>query len=105
MKKTNKTANGTSFHDTTITTTPKILKALLGEPDIEENDGSDKVNMEWVRETDTGYVFTVYDWKEYRPLRDNDMVEWHIGGNNKKITDRAAREIQQAMEDLKTQLK
>lgn len=93
MKKTTKEANGTSFHDTTIRCSVKLLKEILGECTYGNNDGQDKVNYEWVMETEDGDVFTLYDWKEDRILDDNDSVEWHIGGFSRKITEQAKIEL------------
>ena len=39
---------GTSFHDHAVTTTVEKLKSLFGEPTNVENDGTDKVNYEWL---------------------------------------------------------
>ncbi len=64
MKKTDAIPNGTSFHNVVINATPKQLREILGEPTYEQNDGSGKVNMEWVMLTDEGEIFTVYDWKQ-----------------------------------------
>lgn len=82
MKKTNLSANGTSFHDITITTTINKLTDVLGLPTYFDNSGQDKVNVEWVCETEEGNIVTIYDWKEYRSLRLDDEVEFHIGGKN-----------------------
>ena len=48
-------------------------------------------------ETSEGDVFTVYDWKEYRSLNENELIEWHIGGANKYATEQAGREIREAI--------
>lgn len=93
MKHTKKSAAGTSFHNTTIWATPYILKIMLGEPTYSQNDGYDKVNYSWNMETTDGDVFTVYDWKEYKPLIDDEMYCFHIGGKSKNITDIACNEI------------
>jgi len=93
MKNTTQSLNGTSFHDIVIEATVKELKQILGEPEYDSNDGQDKVNFEWVMETDSGDVFTVYDYKEYRPLYETEMIKWHIGGQDKAITEQAKREI------------
>lgn len=98
MKSTNKSANGTSFHSTTIKTSVDKLTEVLGPPDNDTNDGKDKVNYEWIRQTDSGDVFTVYDYKEYRRLKSDETIEWHIGGFNSKVTETAKQEI---MDDLK----
>ena len=79
MKRSNNTS-GTSFHGVTLTVTPQKLIDVLGEPDFFDNDGQDKVNMEYNLETEDGIVFTIYDWKEYRPLQMDEKIEFHIGG-------------------------
>jgi hypothetical protein len=83
MKKTEKSANGTSFHDVTITTTINALTRLLGEPTYVGDYGEDKVTVEWVCETVEGYVVTIYDWKEYRWIDKNEKIEFHLGGLRK----------------------
>jgi hypothetical protein len=93
MRKTFKEIGGTSFHDTTIRTTVHTLTKLLGEPTYSGNDGEDKVNFEWEMETNDGDVFTVYDWKEYRVLDEHEMIEFHIGGHSKAVTEQAKNEI------------
>lgn len=78
--KTSKSSNGTSFHNTIITTTVNKLKSVLGEPDHEDNTGQDKSNFDFVGETKDNKVFTVYDWKEYRPIGEDEEINFHIGG-------------------------
>ena len=68
MKFTTKSTSGTSFFGTTIRTTVNNLIENIGEPTFEENTGDCKVNFEWELETESGKVFTIYDWKEYRPI-------------------------------------
>ena len=97
MKTTSKEVDGTSFHETTINCSVATLRKVLGEPEYEPNDGEDKINFEWVLETDSGDVFTVYDWKEYRSLNESDMIEWHIGGRNRTSTEQAKSEIREAI--------
>lgn len=101
MKKTFKEIGGTSFHDTTIGTTVHTLRKLLGEPNYSGNDGEDKINYEWEMETNDGNVFTVYDWKEYKVLDEHEIIEFHIGGMSKAITEQAKNEIYDAMANLK----
>ena len=79
MKRSNKTG-GTSFHGVTLTTTPQQLIDALGEPQYFSNDGSDKTNMDYSLETEDEIAFTIYDWKEYRPLQMDELIEFHIGG-------------------------
>ena len=84
--------NGTSFHDVTIRTSINELTKLLGEPSMEDNSGEDKVNVEWEVITN-GTVGTIYDWKEYRRLEGDDVVEFHIGGHSKSDTTIIFREL------------
>lgn len=97
MKKTNKSISGTSFHDSIVTATVDQLIHVLGQPDDDSNTGEDKVNFEWYMELESGEVFTVYDYKEYRMLRTDEQVEWHIGGFDQATTDEAARQICEAI--------
>jgi len=93
-KLTEKTADGTSFHNSTIYATVDELNRTLGQAQYQSNDGDDKVNFEWTCETDNGDVFTIYDWKEYRTIETDEEIEWHIGGCSSAITFEAAREVE-----------
>jgi PKD repeat protein len=93
VKLTEQSANGTSFHGTTIRTTVNKLVEFLGEPTVQDNTGEDKVNFEWDCETKDGEVFTIYDWKEYRSIHGEELVDFHIGGYNKIVTEQAKREL------------
>lgn len=97
MKKTTKSISGTSFHDSTVIASVDQLTHVLGEPACDSNTGEDKVNFEWEMELESGEVFTVYDYKEYRMIARDEMIEWHIGGFDKSTTDRAAKQIMQAI--------
>lgn len=97
MIRTNKTASGTSFYNHTFTATVEDLRNLLGKPEYESNCGDDKTNFDWLMETESGNVFTVYDWKEYRSLREDEVVEWHIGGASDLVTREALLEIREAL--------
>jgi hypothetical protein len=97
MKQTTKSAGGTSFHGITIQATVKELREALGTPMDANNSGQDKTNFEWVAETETGSVFTVYDWKKYRSLREDELVDWHIGAQDKQISIQAKYEIGMAL--------
>lgn len=94
MKKSDQNPSGTSFHDSVIIATVAQLRKIIGEPEDETNDGNDKVNFEWNCETEEGDVFTVYDWKEYRRLSEDEEIEWHIGGHSRSVTEKAAQELE-----------
>ena len=82
MKKTDKTEYGTSFHNVVIKTTISKLVKVLGEPTYQQNTGDDKVNVEWDCRNKKGNVVTIYDWKEYRVLDENEVIEFHLGSKN-----------------------
>ena len=90
-KKSKKSPVGTSYHNVTICCTPQQLIDLLGPAQWGDNDGRDKVNFDWVCETERGAVFTIYDWKYYRPLDLDEQVNFHIGANG-FMTSQTARE-------------
>ena len=94
---TSKNANGTSFHNSTVTATVNDLIFIIGKPTYNDNTGQDKVNIEWVLEDENGNVITIYDWKEYRKIGMDEEIVWHIGGMSKEITDNAKEEIELVM--------
>lgn len=96
-KKTYQSTDGTSFHGITIRASVEQLKNAFGDPSMAWNTGDDKVNFEWEMETDEGEVFTIYDWKEYRPIGLDEMVNWHIGSMNKSVSYDAENEIRKAL--------
>jgi len=92
----------TSFHGQTICTTPNKLIALskkLDAPYGDYNGGRDKVNFDFEFETENGIYFTVYDWKEYRTLGLNDLVDFHIGARNGLEANEGLQELIKALED------
>jgi len=80
MTKTELSSNGTSFFYVTIHASINSLRQVLGDPTRFNNTGEDKINAGWTCVNDEGNVCTVYDWKEYRVIGENEMIEFHIGG-------------------------
>ena len=95
-KKTYQITDGTSFYGITIRASVDQLTKAFGEPE-NNNTGEDKVNFVWDMETDEGEVFTIYDWKEYRVLRSDEIVTWHIGAKSKSDSNIAERELLKAL--------
>ena len=81
------------FGDLIITNYPKLIE-ILGQPTFDDNTGQDKTNMEWVCESREGFVFTIYDWKEYEPLNEEYNYSFHIGGFSEKQTKIAKAELE-----------
>lgn len=92
-KPTEKSPNNTSFFGEHIQTTPNKLMKLFPDSYVFENSGEDKTNIEFTLETDDGDVFTIYDWKYYRPLSMNETVDFHIGGLSENVTRTAKQEL------------
>ena len=100
IRETRKSTGGTSFHGTVINAKVGTLKTLFPNSYYEQNDGMDKSNYDFTLELEDGDVFTIYDWKEYRPLDDNDVIEFHIGGFNKDVTEKAKEALQKMISDF-----
>jgi hypothetical protein len=101
IKHTKQSSGGTSFHQTTISTSVGVLKRLFPDSFIEVNTGYDKCNYDFTLENSDGDVFTIYDWKEYRPISDKEIIEFHIGGKSQAITEKAKEELLEILETIK----
>ena len=44
-------------------------------------------------ELEDGTVFSIYDWKEYRAIDQDEVIDWHIGGKNGDNTVKALNEL------------
>ena len=73
--------NGTSYQGFVRLTHSDIV-AAFGQGD----DCCDKTTQEWVFESDTGEVFSLYDWKEQTTPQHE--YEWHIGAEEHRNVDR-----------------
>ena len=84
---------GTSFFGTTFPASVNQLVEVIGQPTYEGNDGEDKTNFEWSMELEDGTIFSIYDWKEYRAIGLDEVIDWHIGGKNGDNTIKALNEL------------
>jgi hypothetical protein len=80
---------GTSFFGTTFPASVNQLIEAIGQPTFKANTGEDKTNFEWNMELEDGTVFSIYDWKEYRAIGLDEVIDWHIGGKNGAHTEKA----------------
>ena len=92
-KHTNQSSSGTSFYGVGFSATPQKLIDLFPDSFHMQNDGEDKTNFDFTLETKDGNVFTIYDWKYYRPLEMDEVVEWHIGGFNEQSCKQGKQEV------------
>ena len=100
MHLTNRSQHMTSFFGHTFHASVRNIKALLGNPQLVDNSGDDKVNFNWIAETENGTLFTIYDWKEYRSITETEIIQWHIGGFSAIDTMEALDEITVALNNL-----
>lgn len=94
-----KSAEGTSYHEKSIFTSVKRLREVVGDPQWEENTGENKTNFDWICETEAGHVFTIYDWKEYRPLSEEEVVEFYIRAHSSLVSILAVKELQELLSE------
>jgi len=91
----------TSFHHTVIHTTPQKLIKLaerIGAEYYDQNTGDDKTNFDFEFDTKDGTYFTVYDWKEYRELGYDEIVEFHIGTDDPADSIKALAALEEALD-------
>jgi len=99
MRQTNQSSNNTSFHGHTVLATMDQLVKVCGEPQY-DGSGDDKVQYEWDMETEDGRVFTIYDWKEYRYFRNDEVIKWHIGAHDGYTAACGQSELEEAIAGL-----
>ena len=74
--------NGTHLVGRMIASRKKLIETF-GEPCLFEPSTSEKVQIEWCLEFGDGTIATVYDWKQYGHIPDeNEDVQWNIGGRS-----------------------
>ena len=100
MKQTKQTTDGTSFFGHTIALTKNSLQVLTACRPYHYGDPNAKVQYEWEMETNSGEVFTIYDWKEYRLIGGDEVIEWHIGALSSRVATDALYEIETAIAQL-----
>jgi hypothetical protein len=99
--KTSKSPQGTSFFDVKISATINQLTQILGKPTYDTPSGDGKAQKEWVCETSDGILFTIYDWKLYRSLENDEVITWHIGSHSLKNSIKSADEMNDLLEYFK----
>ena len=84
---------GTSFFGTTFPASVNQLVEAIGQPTFKANTGEDKTNFEWNMELEDGTIFSIYDWKYYRSISLDEVIDWHIGGKNGDNTVKALEQL------------
>lgn len=79
--------NGTSYFGYRIYTSIQVLRNKFGIESYNTNTGTDTTNMEWhcllIITDKISFPFTIYDWKEYRVLDDEEeTIKFNIGARS-----------------------
>jgi hypothetical protein len=85
-----------SFHGQTITTTVNKLIKAIGEPMYVDNSGEEKSNYDFSFMVQDFEAF-VYDWKEYRRIGPNELIDFHIGTDTPMQSLIAKEELEQLL--------
>lgn len=86
---------GTSYHGDTLMASAEEISRVLGDPKGPSTDG--KVQREWYGETEDGVVFTVYDYREGRPIPEDAEYPYHIGAFSSEDSTRAREVLEQLL--------
>jgi len=81
-------ANGTHYQGT-LRASVSDLYTVFGDPSY-RGDSDDKTQYEWVLRFDN-VVATIYDYKEYSEIDTADVLEFHIGGFDKRAVNEVRR--------------
>lgn len=73
----------TSYHSVNITSKIETLTPALGKPLFEDlSSTEDKVQIEYEIMLPNGKEVYLYSWKEYRRLKRDSVIEFHIGARS-----------------------
>ena len=73
----------TSFHNVTIRTTVNKLMSIIPSHDVEvSNDVDEKYQYYFYFINSMGEEITIYDWKEYREVGLDEVLDFHIGSSD-----------------------
>ena len=73
----------TSFHNVTIRTTVNKLMSIIPSHDVEvSKDVDEKYQYYFYFTNSMGEEITIYDWKEYREVGLDEVLEFHIGSSD-----------------------
>lgn len=101
IKKTTRELGSTSFYDVKVRATLTELIQALGEPTHNTPSGDNKVQKSWNCETADDIFFTIYDWKKYRQLEQDEIIDWHIGGYDFLSTLIAASDLEDLLNSMR----
>jgi hypothetical protein len=89
---------GSSFWGSTINASIGKLIKVCGEPN--HKSGDSKVKYVWTLENNKGVVFSIYDWKEYREIGQEESITWNIGGFNLEDTNMVKMELEKSLNSI-----
>ena len=87
----------TSFRGDVVVASVNELIKVLGCPTEGTDDIDEKVQNQWLVETEDGTCGYVYDWKEYRRYSNSARIDWHIGAKNPAESHKIKEALQAAL--------
>ena len=97
IRKGNNHPQNTSFHGDVVRASVNELTKVLGRPTDGTDDVDEKVQNEWLVETEDGTCGYIYDWKEYRRYSDTARIGWHVGAKNPEESHKIKEALQAAL--------
>lgn len=88
----------TAFWDDMLLTTKNRLTEVLGKP---EELYDSKTQYEWCRDLyddKSPIPFYVYDWKEPSIIKDDEIINWHIGTHTKKDSEKVYKVLKELID-------
>jgi len=85
-----------TFHGTDFVASKQDIEKACGKTMFSDDDINEVTQHEWEMQTEDGTPFTIYDWKEYREISDNEKITWHIGSFNRFGSAKAYKELQRS---------
>ncbi len=89
----------TSFHGHEVRASVNQLVEVCGEPRW-TGSVNDKVQYEWLMQTEDSTPFTIYDYKEYRYYSNDELIDWHIGGISRLDTLKGSDELYSSLNTI-----
>ena len=89
-------AENLTFHNHDFVAAQEDIEKVCGIVMYTDLDPEEITQNEWEMQTEDGTPFTIYDWKEYREISDNEKITWHIGSFNRFGSAKAYKELQRS---------
>lgn len=85
---------GTGFYDYVLVASVDELISMFGEPTFHYECPWEKSQYYWIllcKDGEKDIPFTIYDWKEFRPFGNAEIIMWHLGTRNEEESEVVSR--------------